>query len=62
LFYRAELTSPVFDPGTETMEAQLFHEADIPWDELAFHTVQETLRHFFADRAAGHFGFHVLDI
>jgi len=62
LFYRAELTSDAFDPGTETMEAQLFHEADIPWDELAFHTVQETLRHFFADRAAGHFGFHILDI
>jgi ADP-ribose pyrophosphatase YjhB (NUDIX family) len=62
LFYRAELTSAEFDPGTETMEAQLFHEADIPWGDLAFHTVQETLRRFFADRAAGHFGFHALDI
>jgi len=62
LFYLAELTSDAFDPGTETMEAQLFHEADIPWGELAFHTVQETLRRFFADRAAGHFGFHALDI
>ena len=62
LFYRAELTSAAFDPGTETMEARLFAEADIPWSELAFHTVQETLRRFFADRAAGHFGFHALDI
>ena len=44
------------------MEARLFDEADIPWGDLAFHTVQETLRHFFADRAAGHFGFHALDI
>jgi ADP-ribose pyrophosphatase YjhB (NUDIX family) len=62
LFYRAELTSAAFDPGTETLEARLFAEADIPWGELAFHTVQETLRRFFADRAAGHFGFHALDI
>jgi ADP-ribose pyrophosphatase YjhB (NUDIX family) len=62
LFYRATLLSPEFDPGTETQEALLFDEADIPWDEIAFRTVKETLEHFFADRRAGHFGFHVLDI
>jgi ADP-ribose pyrophosphatase YjhB (NUDIX family) len=62
LFYRATLLSPEFDPGTETQEAILFDEADIPWDEIAFRTVKETLEHFFADRRAGHFGFHVLDI
>ena len=62
LFYRATLLSPEFDPGTETQEALLFDEADIPWDEIAFRTVKETLEHFFADRRAGQFGFHVLDI
>ena len=62
LFYRATLLSPEFDPGTETQEALLFDEADIPWDEIAFRTVKETLEHFFADRRAGHFGFHTLDI
>ena len=62
LFYRATLLSPEFDPGTETQEAILFDEADIPWDEIAFRTVKETLEHFFADRRAGQFGFHVLDI
>lgn len=62
LFYRAILLSPEFDPGTETQEALLFDEADIPWDEIAFRTVKETLEHFFADRRAGHFGFHTLDI
>ena len=62
LFYRAALLSPEFDPGTETQEALLFDEADIPWDEIAFRTVKETLEHFFADRRAGQFGFHVLDI
>ena len=62
LFYRATLLSPEFDPGTETQEALLFDEADIPWDEIAFRTVKETLEYFFADRRAGQFGFHVLDI
>lgn len=62
LFYRAKLLSPDFNPGFETMEAKLFTEADIPWEEIAFKTVRETLIRYFADRRAGAFGFHVLDI
>ena len=62
LFYRAKLLSPHFAPGIETMEARLFTEAKIPWDEIAFGTVRETLLRYFADRRAGAFGFHVLDI
>jgi ADP-ribose pyrophosphatase YjhB (NUDIX family) len=61
-FYRAKLLSDQFNPGPETIEAQLFNEADIPWDEIAFRTVKETLEHYFADRRAGRYGFHVLDI
>jgi len=62
LFFRARLTSDQFDPGTETMEVRLFDEADIPWDELAFRTTKETLDHYFADRRAGTFGVHTIDI
>ena len=62
LYYLARLTSDVFDPGHETMEARLFKEEEIPWDELAFRTVKETLEHYFADRRAGHFGTHAFDI
>jgi ADP-ribose pyrophosphatase YjhB (NUDIX family) len=62
LFYRAQLISDQFQPGIETQEAMLFSEADIPWEDLAFRTVKETLERFFADRKAGSFGFHVLDI
>jgi hypothetical protein len=62
LYYRARLTSDQFDPGHETMEARLFNEADIPWDELAFRTVKETLEHYFADRQTGQFGTHAFDI
>jgi ADP-ribose pyrophosphatase YjhB (NUDIX family) len=62
LFFRARLLSDRFAPGPETIVARLFREDEIPWDELAFRTVRETLRHFFDDRRAGHFSVHVGDI
>jgi ADP-ribose pyrophosphatase YjhB (NUDIX family) len=61
-FFRAALQSPDFNPGHETQEARLFSEADIPWDDLAFRTVKETLRCYFADRAKGEFELHTLTI
>ncbi len=62
LFYRARLLSDVFSPGTETIEARLFAEDEIPWDEIAFRTVKVTLERYFADRHSGAFGFHLVDI
>ena len=62
LFYRATLLSDQFNPGFETIEARLFTEEDVPWDEIAFRTVNETLRAYFADRRAGAFGLHCIDI
>lgn len=59
LIYRARLCDLDFAPGEESLEVALFDEADIPWDEIAFRTVAMTLRHYFADRAAGSFGIHV---
>lgn len=61
-FYHAKLTSDQFCPGHETQEARLFAEDEIPWDEIAFRTVKETLRCYFADAKQGQFGFHQLDI
>lgn len=61
-FYLAALRSTTFDPGHETIEARLFTEAEIPWDEIAFHTVRDTLRHYFADRQRGSFELHQFDI
>lgn len=52
-FYRARLLSTELAPGPETVEARLFAEAEIPWEEIAFRTVSETLRLYFADRRAG---------
>ena len=61
-FYRAQLTSDAFDPGHETQEARLFAEHEIPWDEIAFRTVKETLQHYFADAKTGKFELHHVDI
>jgi ADP-ribose pyrophosphatase YjhB (NUDIX family) len=61
-FYSARLTSTHFDPGHETQEARLFAEHEIPWDEIAFKTVRETLKCYFADRSNGRFGLHQVDI
>jgi len=62
LYYRATLLSDQFAPGHETIEARLFSEAEIPWDEIAFRTVKETLECFFADRRTGRFRLHQIDI
>ena len=58
LYFRAQLLDTEFAPGTETIEARLFREDEIPWDQIAFRTVRQTLEHFFADRKLGSFGFH----
>lgn len=62
LYYRARLLSDQFDPGYETIEARLFTEAEIPWDDLAFRTVKETLVCYFSDRRQGAYSIHVIDI
>lgn len=62
LFYLARLTDTRFDPGPETIEAQLFREHEIPWKEIAFTTVRVTLERYFADRRSGRFGMHCADI
>ncbi len=61
-FYRARLLDTDFAPGPETIEAQLFSEKDIPWDELAFRTVRMTLEKFYEDRVTGQFAIHCADI
>ncbi len=58
LIHRARLLDIGFSAGAESLEVALFEEAGIPWDELAFPTVRESLHHFFEDRRTGRFGLH----
>ncbi|WBY01750.1 NUDIX hydrolase [Ramlibacter tataouinensis] len=62
LYYRARLLSERFEPGHETLEARLFAEHEIPWEEIAFRTVRETLLRYFEDRRRGQFGVHNLEV
>jgi len=58
LLFRARLLDLDFEAGAETLEARLCAEHEIPWDELAFATVRNTLRHYYSDRRDGEFRFH----
>jgi ADP-ribose pyrophosphatase YjhB (NUDIX family) len=66
MFYLATLVDLDFAPGEESLDVQMFSEAEIPWDELAFPTIRTTLELFFADRVKMHegggYGFHTQDI
>ncbi|MCW5624713.1 MAG: NUDIX hydrolase [Burkholderiales bacterium] len=58
LLFRAQLLDLDFSPGAESLETRLASEADIPWDQLAFPTVRNTLRHYYDDRRVGQYRFH----
>jgi len=62
LMFRARLLDLDFQPGIESLEARLFTEAEIPWNEIAFRTVHATLEQYFSDRRTGSFDFHFGDI
>lgn len=57
-FYRGSLHQGKASAGEETAEVALVSEEDIPWNELAFPVVIETLKLYFEDRAAGEFRTH----
>lgn len=56
VFYLAPLLSEQLAPGPESLEARLLTEAQIPWEQIAFNTVRQTLKRFFEDRRAGRLG------
>src|SRR5512135_99375 len=62
LVYRARLLDLEFGPGAETLEVALFHESDIPWEEIAFRSMSMALRYYFSDRRTGRYRLHSDDI
>ena len=58
MLFRGRLLDLDFGPGSESLEVMLFEEQDIPWDEIAFPVVKETLALYFEDRARGEFRLH----
>lgn len=66
MFYRATLLDLNYEAGVESLEVKLFAPNDIPWNEIAFQTVSQTLKLFLEDHAerksGGTYHFHTLDI
>jgi ADP-ribose pyrophosphatase YjhB (NUDIX family) len=62
LMFRARLLDDDFRPGRETLEIRLFSEVEIPWDNIAFRVMEETLIQYFKDRPAGQFPFYIGNI
>jgi ADP-ribose pyrophosphatase YjhB (NUDIX family) len=58
VFYRARLLRPDVHPGEESLDTALMTLDEIPWDEIAFHTVTLVLRHYRADLESGQWRFH----
>ena len=58
VLYRAKLLDLDFYAGSESLDVQLFNEEDIPWDQLAFKTIENTLKHFFEDRKKSDFSIY----
>lgn len=55
MFYRCDLEDGAFGVGPESLETALYREDEIPWSEIAFPVVQQTLEEYFADMREGRF-------
>ena len=55
MFYLCDLDNGVHDVGPESLETNLYKESDIPWDEIAFPVVTQTLKSYFSDATTGDF-------
>jgi ADP-ribose pyrophosphatase YjhB (NUDIX family) len=62
LMFRAQLAALSFSPGKESLEVRLFPEDEIPWQDLAFPVIEQTLARYMTDRPSGVFPFHIEDI
>ena len=62
LFFRSRLLNLEFKAGSESLEVALFREAEMPWEQLAFASVRDTLKHYYSDQRIGVYGFHSGDI
>ena len=60
--FRARLMSNAFGPTNESTDVRLFDEKDIPWEDIAFEVIKQTLEHYFQDRKKGLFPFKIFDL
>ena len=62
LFYRSTLLDLNFAPGQESLEVELFQQNEIPWNDIAFPAVSNTLEHYYNDFLEKRFPLHSADV
>jgi ADP-ribose pyrophosphatase YjhB (NUDIX family) len=62
IMFRARLRNLDFGVGPESLEVALYEEHEIPWSEVAFLSVEFTLRRYLEDRKHGRESAHFRDI
>ena len=60
--FRARLIDGHYGVGAESLECNLYEEAHIPWDAIAFPSISFALRCYFEDRRAAIESLHFNDI
>jgi ADP-ribose pyrophosphatase YjhB (NUDIX family) len=60
--FRAQMLSADFETTPESSEIKLLHEENVPWDDIAFPVIRETLKSYFQDRKKGKFEFLNLEL
>ncbi|MEX0606414.1 MAG: NUDIX domain-containing protein, partial [Halofilum sp. (in: g-proteobacteria)] len=58
VMFRAEVPDGAAAAGPESLEVEWFDEDRIPWDQLAFPVMEQSLQLYLADRRHGHFPVH----
>jgi ADP-ribose pyrophosphatase YjhB (NUDIX family) len=59
---RGRLLDAECKPGHESLEVKFMTEHEIPWDDIAFSSIRQTLSGYFKDRRANRFSFHMWDV
>ena len=56
--YLVTISNNDFEAKEETLEVKLFHINEIPWNQIAFPSVEYFLRHYVEDKKLNIIGFH----
>jgi hypothetical protein len=60
--FKADVIDGEASSGIESLETEFVDEADIPWADLSFPVITETLELYFEDRKRNSFSLHTGEI
>lgn len=62
VMFKADVIDGKASSGIESLETEFIDESDIPWPDLSFPIITETLKLYFEDRKQGEFSLHTGEI